>query len=403
MIRPLDVLRFALSILSERKIRAFLTIIGIAIGPASMVTIIGTTEGYSQTILDQLGSLGENMIVVFPQRGYTVSDTTISTVKTMAGVEHAVAFYSTEGAFRRADGTELKVSLYATDLNVLFNAMTSLELEHGTLPLKTATTSGVLGYEAAHTTDAKPLYKVGDAVTVKIYVLKGDKLESKSVSLRICGLLQKHGSALVVNPDRTIFLPSAAGRGLLGLAQYTGIFVLADDPSHVDKVAAAIKDKYKDLVQVIAFQQIAKAISSVVNILEFLLFSLSISAFAVAVTGTMATMFTSIIERTREIGVLKALGFSSRNITVFIMTEGLIMSIIGGAFGVVVGTVGAHVLSSSGSFSMGGLLSITAEPAITLQLILKSLGMAVSVGTLGGLIPAYRASKVPPIVALRYE
>jgi len=404
MIKPLDILRFAFSVLSEKKIRAFLTIIGIAIGPASMVTIIGTTQGYSQTILAQLTSLGQNMIVVFPQRGYTVTETMISSVKGITGVTHAVPFYSKEGVLRRADGVNRGVVLYATELDVLFKTMTSLEFEDGTFPQKTATTSGVVGYEIVYTKDGTKLYEIGDAITVKLPILQNDKLEYKTVALRISGSLKKYGSALVVNPDTTIFLSLNAGRGVLGLTQYTGLFVITKDTSYVDAVTSQIKDKYKDLVQVIAFQQIAKAISSVVETLNFLLFSLSISAFAVAITGTMATMFTSIIERTKEIGVLKALGFSSRNILVLILTEGVVMSIIGGTVGVALGMTGAYILSSSGSFGISGMgITITAQPAISLDLLLRSLVMAISVGTFGGLIPAYRASKVPPIVALRYE
>jgi len=404
MIKPLDILRFAFSVLSEKKIRAVLTIIGIAIGPASMVTIIGTTQGYSQTILAQLASLGENMIVVFPQRGYTVTETMISSVKGITGVTHAVPFYSKEGVFRRADGVNRGVVLYATELDVLFKTMASLEFEDGTFPQKAATTSGVVGYEIVYTKDGTKLYEIGDAITVKLPVLQNDKLEYKTVALRISGSLKKYGSALVVNPDSTIFLSLNAGRGVLGLTQYTGLFVITKDTSYVDAVTSQIKDKYKDLVQVIAFQQIAKAISSVVETLNFLLFSLSISAFAVAITGTMATMFTSIIERTKEIGVLKALGFSSRNILVLILTEGVVISIIGGTVGVALGMTGAYILSSSGSFGISGMgITITAQPAISLDLLLRSLVMAISVGTFGGLIPAYRASKVPPIVALRYE
>ena len=115
----------------------------------------------------------------------------------------------------------------------------------------------------------------------------------------------------------------------------------------------------------------------------------------------MATMFTSVVERTREIGVLKALGYTSLDVLTLILFEAVIISLLGGLFGISVGTIGAYILSSR-SFHIGNVV-ITATPAITLNLIGYSIGMAISTGIVGGFIPAYKASKVMPVEALRYE
>ncbi|MCX8189602.1 MAG: ABC transporter permease, partial [Nitrososphaeria archaeon] len=155
MLRFVDILRFAVSILTEKKVRAILTIIGIAIGPASMVTIIGTTQGYSQTILSQLTSLGGNVIVVFPQRSYTITDTMVSNIEKIDGVDEVAPFYVTEAFFRKADGSQERIQIYATELEVIFKTLGNLRFEDGALPQKTMITSAAVGYDVIRTKDGK--------------------------------------------------------------------------------------------------------------------------------------------------------------------------------------------------------------------------------------------------------
>jgi putative ABC transport system permease protein len=117
-------------------------------------------------------------------------------------------------------------------------------------------------------------------------------------------------------------------------------------------------------------------------------------------------MITSVIERTREIGVLKALGFKDREVLLMILSESIVMSIIGGSIGIILGVVGAQVLASRGfviSISQQNTIVITAPPKITAFNILRATALTLLVGVVGGLFPAYRAARIPPAVALRYE
>jgi putative ABC transport system permease protein len=405
VIRFDDVLRLVFLTLSEKKVRSTLTIMGIAIGPAAMITIVGTTQGYSNTIIESLSSLGQNIIAVLPEKGYRLTDNTVNTLKSLSWVKEAIPFYNTQGIMQRSDGSQIAASIYMTDLNTLFRITGSFEIKEGNIPPSTSYISGVFGYEISHK-DGRRLVSLGDAVTVKIGLVREEKLEVKTVTIKAAGLLNKYGSALVLNPDTTIFMPLQAGRSLFSMSDYSGILVVAVSENYVGRVVDQIKDRYRDVVSVFAFQQIANIVNSVVQTLNFLLFALSSAAFTVAITGTMATMLTSVIERTREIGVLKAMGYSSLTILMLIAVESLMMSILGGATGAVIGAVGAYALSSSGSFTLrgvGGSLSIKAAPLITVDLVLRALGMAVLVGVVGGLIPAYRASRIQPLAALKYE
>lgn len=117
-------------------------------------------------------------------------------------------------------------------------------------------------------------------------------------------------------------------------------------------------------------------------------------------------MITSVMERTREIGVMKAIGYTNSQILLMILLESIMMSVVGGAAGITTGIVGAYILSSRG-FTIGGIgesgIVLQLSPLITPQLIIQTLTLTMLIGLVGGVIPAYRASKIPPVVALRYE
>ena len=145
-------------------------------------------------------------------------------------------------------------------------------------------------------------------------------------------------------------------------------------------------------------------IASITAAMNFVTFATGLAAFAVAAAGVAATMVTSVMERTREIGVLKAIGFTNLDVVVMILAEAVIMSLIGAAIGVALGSAGAYMLASKGMVIRGAhVFVIKAPPAITPELVGRAVGLTVAVGVLGSVIPAYQAARIPPAVALRYE
>jgi len=395
-----------MKVLTEKKFRAVLTIIGISIGPLALVMMTSTVRGYANYVEGAILALGQNTVVILPSERYRLTSSDLDYIRSLEEVSEAEPFYTTQGYVQTVEGRR-NVFIYAVDSSILVKAIGNLELEEGDFPLDMEITYCVIGHSIAYSTVSNTrLYEIGDVITVNIVeVLGGGKLNLRKISLRIKGILKEFGGAAFVSPDQTIFLPLKSGSSILNMKDMSGIFIVAKDPSLVDSLTRRIRETYQDKVTVVAFQQIARTVTSVTAALDFIVFSASLSAFAVAVAGTASTMITSVIERTREIGVLKALGFTDKQVVIMILAESIIMSLIGGAIGMTAGVIGAHILSSRGLTVTAGSsgIIIVANPEITADLILTTVLITVAVGVVGGTLPAYRAAKIPPATALRYE
>ncbi|WP_042667381.1 ABC transporter permease [Desulfurococcus amylolyticus] len=401
-----DILKLSIRTLSEKKLRAVLTIIGIAIGPMALMTIGGVTSGYGDFIVNSIMGLGQNLIVVTPSRDYKLTQDDLDTLKNIEGVVDASPFYSTQGEMY-IGGEKKTVFIYGVNPDFLLKALTSLTVKEGRTPSESDLGRALVGYKIAYSDNGEPEYSVGDVVSVTVYQVKtGGKVEVKRLSVVVSGVLDKYGGAAFLNPDQTIFVPMNTVEKMLGVKDWSGILLLAESPNIVDEVSNRIRSMYGGNLDVISFLAIARIASSIVSAVNFITFAATLSAFAVAVAGTASTMITSVVERTREIGVMKAIGFKDTQVLALIIMEGVTMSIIGCAIGVLVGFIGAHLLSTHGLVISSGeafTMSIQASPKITVELMAETILLTILTGILGSIFPAYRAMKIPPAVALRYE
>ena len=400
-----DFVRLSLKALSERRIRAALTITGVAIGPLVLVMMSSVVGSYSNYIKERITSLGQNAIAIFPTENYRLDQEDLNYIRTLEAVRRVEPFYNTQGIAKR--GTEeVKIAIFAVDYSLLFEAIGSLEIDEGSIPPETEIISSVVGRKVAYKNYEK-YFGLGDVVTVTVPKIEEGKISGKkTVNLVVGAILKEYGGALIVDPDSTIFICLEAGKRLLGMSTWSGILVLADSPANVKPLVSILRQHYEDKAQIIAFSSIAEAVSSVTGAINFINFSTSLSAFAVAIAGVAATMITSVMERTREIGVMKAIGYTNGQILLLILMESIAMSLVGGVAGISLGVVGAYLLSSRG-FRIGGIgesgIVLQLSPLITPALITQTLLLTILIGLVGGVLPAYRASKIPPVVALRYE
>ncbi|MEM4717434.1 MAG: ABC transporter permease [Desulfurococcaceae archaeon] len=399
---PRDIIRLSMKSLSERKIRAILTIIGVAIGPMALLMIGSIVTGYGDFIVSSIMGLGQNLIVVTPEAGGELTRDDVQFLKRLPGVVDVSPFYTTQGEII-IGGSRKTVYIYGVNPNFIVKAIGSLTIREGYAPHETDHYKALVGYSIVYGDHGERYYELNDVLSLTVYLVgKSGKIEIKRLNIMIAGVLDKFGGALFLNPDLGIFVSIDTLERSIGVRAWSGILVLVESPDLVSPTEREIRNLYGNRASVISFLAIANTVSNVVAAVDFVVFAATTSSFAVAIAGVAASMITSVMERTREIGVMKAIGFRDRHVLLLILAEGLLISFIGYIAGSLFGFFGARLLSNTAWLRIG-FVEIKAEPKFTFDLVGRSIVMTVLVGILGAIFPAYRAMKIPPAVALKYE
>jgi putative ABC transport system permease protein len=448
--RPAGLVKYAMRALTERKLRAVLTILGIVIGPATIVSLVSATQGYSNASTAQFSSLGATTLFVAPVgRTTTLTAADVSLIQNFTGVKAALGYEQANGQV--TDGAyTVSASIVAVDFTQLSAAFPSLTLGQGSVPASSDTLGAAIGYSIANPAlqDAGN-FTVNQVLTVSglgrsaTFTFNGNSIgfaaaaagasASSKKSFVVRGIFDEYGQGFNINPDTTIFIPLASGEQVLKSSSFTGIMVVASSPNAVTEVTNEITAQYGSNVRTTSVTSLLSSIQSVTSGTSTLLEAVAGTSVLVAFIGIMTTMLTSVLERTKEIGVLKALGSSSRGILTVFLAEAVVTGLIGGFIGVTAGfllsflVIGALsgtlsvpgfgggggaratslVTSGGGAASFGGPTASTASstlaitPAITPELMVLAILLAVAISTFGGLIPAWRASRMNAVEALR--
>ena len=391
----LELVGLALSRLRRARVRAALTMLGVVIGVASVVGLVSVGRGTTARITEQLSSLGTNLLTISPS-GFSDGSLTIGDATAIAGIEGLAAVapeIQAQGVVATSATNTTSTSVVGTSAQ--YARVRAYDVWQGTflsqVDVDQALRTVVLGASVA-TNLGLGAEAVGTSVTID------------GLPFQVVGILQPKGGAGFSNPDDEVLIPLATvskyfvgGTGVraIGVSVADGV----DMQSMKDAIAELLRVRHgiaatdSDDFQIFDQTQLLQAASTISDTLTLLLGGIASIALVVGGIGIMNIMLVSVRERTREIGIRKALGARRRDILSQFLIEAVTLSLVGGLIGILAGLVVSALI---GRLAGWGFIFDPATVAVATVFSLV-------VGVVFGVWPARQAARLDPVVALRYE
>ena len=388
-----DYFLLAINSITHRKLRSWLTIIGIVIGIAAIVALISLSLGLQATVEEQFEAFGSDRILIAP-KGFQGPGTQAEglTDKDVETIEKISDFETVSAGMTFPGEVEYKNEIR---FPMVFGGKNSKEILEDTTDLETGRYledsdkfAAVIGSGIA-----KNLFD--DEIRIR------NKLTINGQDFRVIGILEPIGNQ---QDDNTIYIDLDTFREVFNQGSKVGFIATkvkpgSDIPQLQKKVERALgKARGDENFEVVTPEQILEQINQVLGVMQAVLVGIAAISLVVGAVGITNSMYTSVLERTRDIGIMKAIGAKNSHILSIFLIESGLMGLVGGFFGVILGTVISYGVSE---FSTRAGFKLLFE--INTTLILFGLFFAFLVGMLSGSLPAYQASKLKPVDALRYE
>lgn len=396
----LETLKLSITAIMRNRLRSFLTTLGVIIGVFSVIILVALVSGLQSFITDQISSFGSNLIFVIPGQtggagrgpgGSTVNRLQFQDVVNLKRELKGAADVSTvtqKAASAKYNNQTSKNMTVSGVEDIYPKIVTAVVVEKGRFISKTESDSGkrvaVLGPTAV-----KNLFGESNPLNKTIYI--------NNTKYQVVGVVKPRGAVFGVDQDNSAFVPLEAQRKQFGIDQPNAIYVSVFKTEKIASVQAEIKKLLEKRISADDFtvqtqEQALSTISQITSVLTLALGGIAAISLIVGGIGVMNIMLVSVTERTREIGLRKALGARSKDIRNQFLIEALTLSGFGGIIGIILG-VGISLVVDQFVFTT----------TITWWSIALSFGFSMMVGVIFGVTPAIRASRLNPIQALRYE
>jgi len=400
-----EYLRMARRNFAKRKLRSFLTLLGVLIAIATIFTLISLSIGLEDVVNEQFQKLGADKFFV-QARGQLgppgtvgaamLTERDLDKLESISGVKdvsfwvigNAKIEFNDEIRFVQTIGVDLdRVDLY-------FESFTA-DPEEGRILKKGDTKDIVIGSQYKHNNYFSKPVEIGDTLTIN------------EVDFKVKGIMETVG-----NPpdDRLISIPEDEFRELFNIPErIDAIVVQIQEGEDIKAVAERAERKLRDSrdvtektqdFTVLTPEEILESLGTVLTIVTSFLLGVAAISLLVGGIGIANTVYTSVLERTREIGVMKAIGAKNKDILYIFLIESGLIGLVGAIIGI---TFGIGIVKSIEWFAINQLATTLLRAAIPIPLVLGLLAFGFLIGAISGIWPAWKATKVKPVEALRYE
>lgn len=385
--------KMAIKSILGNKVRSFLTMLGVIIGVMAVIVAVGFAQGSMATITNRIEGMGSNaitgMIVSTKESSKGVTTSDLEKLANSSAYINSISPYTMTSAIVKAEGKNKSTGIIGTNEDYL--EIEGQKLKSGRfitrLDLENSDKVAVIG-----ATVEKKLFEGVDPL--------GKTIKVKGVNFTIVGTLESVMNAAEGTKDDYVFIPVNVAQRTLKIKNITMFIAEASSQDTVDLAKQKIEDYlysvYKDKDDYILFTQesILSMLGDVSSIMMLILGSIATISLVVGGIGIMNIMLVSVTERTREIGIRKAIGAKKKDILVQFLIEALMLTGIGGIIGIILGLITIK-------YGIGSISLIT--PVYSLSWTLAAFLISLTIGVVFGIFPAYKAAKLNPIDALRTQ
>ncbi len=379
--------------ISDKKIRSLLTLLGVIIGISAIVTMVSIGEGLKKSVKEQLESIGADKIFVVPKFAYgavttPLTDDIVKDIEKVEGVKAVSPLYSirTKVEYRNEVKLTTVYGIEPEKSKITFGDVGGYRILYGRWLKKGDRYNAVIGYG---------IYK--DHFSRKVGL--NSKIKIKNREFTVVGIFTKTGDR---SKDYVVYTNLDVIRELTNAKKEISLVVVRVKEGYdVEKVRikikSSIKKKNKNVV-VLTQKQILKNVEEAYKIVNTVFGGLAGVSLLVGAIGIANTMLMNVLERKREIGIMKSVGATNSKIMKIFLFESAIYGFLGGLVGLTLGFIASKVINILANMYLGeGILKTSISP----ELALFALSFSTVIGVLSGVYPAYRASKLDPIEALR--